>query len=184
MNSEFVHVDMRQFNGMVNAMKMTNAEAKKAVKGGLRKGAQVIQKQARKNLKGVVNQASGRPLKSRNLTQFVRVTVYKNAKGARVDILPDKRKSTKARLKKRNLDNRSYIIRFFSTGTKERYTKGHRRYGQGRKGITWTGKGGYRGRIADSGFFADAVYYSKAKAEQVIREAMRHYFLEIRRKRK
>lgn len=180
--SEYVHVDMRQFNGLVNALKTTNAETKKVFRTGLRKGAQVIQKQARVNMKGVVNQATGKPLKAQHMTRFVRITVYKDARGARVDILPDRRKSTKKKLDEFGIENRSYIVRFFATGTKDRYTKSHRRYGQGRRGIKRKGKGGYRGFIGRTGFFEDAVNVKRANAEEVLRKIVLEYYKHVKLK--
>lgn len=176
MNNEYVHVDMRRFNGMVNALKTSNSEVKKIFRTGLRKGARIIQKQAQLNMKSVVNHATGKPLKTQHLTRFVRVSVYKDAKGARVDILPDKRKSTKRKLDEFGIENRSYIVRFFATGTKDRYTKSYRRYGQGRRGITRKGKGGYRGYIRYTGFFMQAYFTKRAEAEKVLRETIIHYY--------
>ena len=71
MNNGYVEVDSRKINFLFDSLKMSNKEAKAAVKGGLRKSARIIQKQARMNLKGVRNEATGKTLNSKNLLQFV-----------------------------------------------------------------------------------------------------------------
>ena len=184
MNNGKIEVDTGRINELFNALKMTNKEAKAAIKGGLRRSAQVIQRQARMNLKGVTNEATGKPLNARTLLPYVRVTVYKSAQGARVDVMDDKRKSTNIRLSRKGKENKSFILKFFATGTEPRYTKSHIRTGIGRDNIKRKGKGGYRGRIGNSKFFKMAVEAKKVEAEKMLEDAIVDYISKIIKRRK
>lgn len=184
MNDGRVIVDVQRINLLFNSLKMSNKEAKAAVKGGLRKSAQVIQKQARMNLRGVRNEATGKTLSSKNLLQFVRITVYKQAQGARVDVMDDKRKSTNARLARKGMDNKSFILKFFAMGTEDRYTKSHQRWGHGRKGIKRSGRGGFRGRIGNSQFFRMAVDAKQKQAEAMLEDSIVEYINKIVKRRR
>lgn len=179
-----VEVDVKRVNGLLNGLKMTNKEAKAAIKGGLRKSMQIVQKQARTNLKGVKNEATGQTLDSKHLLQFVRLIVYKDAQGASVNVMDDKRKSTNTRLQKKGMENKSFTLKFFAAGTDERYTKSHTRTGQGRKGIRRKGKGGYRGRIGKSGFLKKAYDLKKREAERTLEEAIMKHIIKVANRRK
>ena len=69
-----------------------------------------------------------------------------------------------------------FRLKFFEMGTKDRYTKGHkitgsywsRGAGRGRKYLVRVGKGGYRGAIDSSRFFAK----SKSETESLIFDQM------------
>lgn len=184
MNNNYIHVDVGRINFLINSLKMSNKEAKKAIKGGLRKSSQIIQKQARVNLKGVKNEATGKTLKSNNLLQFVRISVYKNAQGARVDVMDDKRKSTNVRLQRKGMDNKSFTLKFFATGTDDRYTKSHVKRGFGRKNIKRSGKGGFRGKIGNSQFFRKAVDAKKKEAEGALENSIVEYINKVVSRRK
>ena len=184
MNEGKVEVDVKRINALLNGLKMTNKEAKRAIKGGLRKSMQVVQRQARMNIRGVKNEASGRTLDSRNLLQFVRLIVYKNAQGASVNVMDDKRKSTNARLQKRGMDNKSFTLKFFAKGTDDRYTKSHTRSGQGRKGIRRSGRGGFRGRIGNSGFLSRAYAAKRQEAERMLEDSIVEYINKVVSKRR
>ena len=47
MNNKVIEVDKTKINKMLDDLSFTKAEAKKALKGGLRDSAKIIQKQAR-----------------------------------------------------------------------------------------------------------------------------------------
>ena len=179
MSSGRVEVDVNRINGLFNGLKMTNKEAKAAIKGGLRKSMQVVQKQARTNLKGVKNEATGKTLDSKHLLQFVRIIVYKNAQGASVNVLDDKRKSTNARLQKKGMENKSFTLKFFAKGTEDRYTKSKVRMGFGRKGIRRKGKGGFRGKIGNSGFLRRAYEQKGKEAERILEEEIVKYINKV-----
>lgn len=184
MNRSKVEVDTRRVNELLKGLNMTNREAKAAIKGGLRKSMQVIQKEARLNLKGVRNEASGTTLRSKDLLQFVRLVVYKNAQGASVNVMDDKRKSTNARLQRKGKENKSFLLKFFAMGTEDRYTKSHQRSGRGRKNITRKGKGGYRGKIGYSRFLSDAYQSKKQQAESILEEEIVKYIKKVVARRK
>lgn len=179
MNDAKVIVDSSKINLLFERLNMSNKEAKAAIKGGLRKSAQVIQKQVRTNLKGVRNEATGKTLNSKNLLQFVNLVVYKSARGARVDVMDDKRKSTNMRLQRKGMENKSFILKFFATGTEDRYTRSHRKSGFGRKNLKRSGRGGFRGKIGNSQFFRIAVYNKKREAEDMLEDSIVEYINKI-----
>lgn len=184
MNNGYVEVDSRKINFLFDSLKMSNKEAKAAVKGGLRKSARIIQKQARMNLKGVRNEATGKTLNSKNILQFVNLAVYKNASGARVDVMDDKRKSTNARLERKGMANKSFILKFFAAGTEIRFTKSHKKSGFGRKHIKRSGRGGFRGKIGNSQFFKKAVDAKKKEAEEMLEDSIVEFINKVVKRRR
>lgn len=170
--SEYIQVDASKVNDLLKRLSVTDKEAKKAFRTALRKSAGVIQKQVRENMKGVRNQATGKTLKYKNLLQFVNLTIYKDLQGARVDIMDNKKKSTNERLAKKGLSNKSFTLKFFSMGTQDRYTRGHRKYYTNafsyKIRVKRKGKGGYRGRIGKSDFFKNAVSGKQQEAETLL----------------
>lgn len=182
-NRGFV-VDSRKINALFNELSFNKGEAKQALKGGLRKSAQIIQKQARLNLQSVRNRASGTTLNSKNLMQFVKITVYRNAKGVRIDIMDDKRASTNKRLQKSGIENKSFILKFFALGTDARYTKSHKRTGYSRRTAKRIGRGGYRGIIGESQFFRLAVEAKKEDAENMLEKAIIEQIKRVVKRRK
>lgn len=132
-----VEVDAKKVNELLTAL--NDQEAKKGIKSGLRKSAGVIRKQAQNNLvsafPGTGRSRTGRkPLKNE-----INIAVYRNASGARVDLLDKRRKGSRA-----------FMLKFFEAGTKERATK----------------KEANRGSINASYFFKSAVEAKKGEAEQ------------------
>lgn len=176
-------VDTAKINALMEDLSLKKGEAKSAFKKGLRQSAQIIQRQARMNLRSVVNQASGTTLNSKNLVQFIRIMVYRNAQGARVDIMDDKRKSTNLRLEKKGLENKSFILKFFALGTQDRYTKSHSKSGYGRN-TKRKGRGGYRGRIGTSQFFRRAVDSKKTEAESMLEKSIIEQINKVVKRRK
>ena len=112
-----VKVDSDKINTFFNRLDLNNNERKKAIKAALRKSVLIIRKQAQTNLvnkipatktKGVGrNGESYKPLKNE-----INIAVYKNASGARVDMI-DKRKK----------GSRAFLLRFFNQGAAGRATK-------------------------------------------------------------
>lgn len=183
MNNSQVVVDVQRINALLNGLKMSNKEAKRAIKGGLRKSMQVVQRQARMNLRGVKNEATGKTLDSRNLLQFVRLIVYKDAQGASVNVMDDKRKSTNVRLEKKGMKNKSFTLKFFASGTEDRYTKNRKRSFVD-KVLGRNKRGGFRGKIGNSGFLSRAYDAKKREAEQMLEDSIVEYINKVVSKRR
>lgn len=140
-----VTVDTERINKMLT--ESNDKDAKKAIKAALRKSAGIIRKQAQQNIASAIPATktpghrkgqSFKPLKNE-----INIAVYKNASGARVDLL-DKRKK----------GSRAYLLKFFELGTTERATK--KRYN--------------RGNINASYFFKSAVEAKKGEAEKSLEQ--------------
>lgn len=84
------------------------------------------------------NGISYKPLKN-----DINIAVYKNASGARIDLLDKRKKGA-----------RSYILRFIEMGTQERATK----------------KGMNRGSMKAYNFFSDAISSTKSAAESSLEQ--------------
>lgn len=136
-----VEVDAKKVNELLAAL--NDQEAKKGIKAGLRKSAGIIRKQAQKNLVAVAPGAAHSSTKGgvtyKPLKNEINIAVYRNASGARVDLLDKRRKGSRA-----------FMLKFFEAGTKERATK----------------KEANRGSINASYFFKSAVQAKKSEAEQ------------------
>lgn len=138
-----IEVDTLRINKLVSELSMKNAL--KGLKGGLRKSAGIIRRQAQKNLvsripsantpgtNGYLGKRNYNPLKSE-----INISLYRNGTGARVDLLD-----------KRRYGRRGYLLKFLELGTKAR-----------------SFAGANRGSINASYFFRDAVNQSKGEAEQ------------------
>lgn len=143
-----VTVDSGRINSFFNILDLNNDERKKAVKAALRKSVLIIRKQAQANLVSAVpaaktkgtgrNGETFKPLKNE-----INIAVYKNASGARVDMIDRRRKGSRA-----------FLLKFFNQGTAERATK--RRYN--------------RGIIEASSFFQNAVTAKKTEAEKSLEQ--------------
>ena len=97
-----VEVDASKVNALLAAL--NDKEAKKAIKSGLRKSASIIRKQAQKNWVASVPGGAG-------LKKEINIAVYRNASGARVDLLDKRRKGSK-----------QFVLKFFESGTEQRAT--------------------------------------------------------------
>lgn len=124
-----VEVDASKVNALLASL--NDKEAKKAIKSGLRKSASIIRKQAQKNWVASVPGGAG-------LKKEINIAVYRNASGARVDLLDKRRKGSK-----------QFVLKFFESGTKERATN----------------RGANRGIIEATHFFKSAVDSKKSEAE-------------------
>lgn len=132
-----VEVDAKKVNELLTAL--NDQEAKKGIKSGLRKSAGIIRKQVQSNLAAVVPGAAHSRTGRKPLKNEINIAVYRNASGARVDLLDKRRKGSRA-----------FMLKFFEDGTKERATN----------------KGANRGSINASYFFKSAVEAKKSEAEQ------------------
>lgn len=112
----------------------------------LGEASRILVLETKKQLRGVRTKRGSLSTKTKNkwngktLESGVRYKVDKNGKEAKVHIMGD------------------FRLRFFELGTKDRRTKGHRVTGKYWKGARVykirAGKGGFRGRIEASKFFA------------------------------
>lgn len=140
-----VVVNSEQINTFFNAMDLTNAERVKAIKSALRKSALIVRKQTQSNLvasvPGTNHKSSKKGVSYKALKNEVNLAIYRDASGARIDLLDKRRKGSRA-----------YMLKFFEGGTKER-TKGHD-----------------RGSINATNFFSNAVNSKKAEAEKSLEQ--------------
>lgn len=139
-----VIVDSNRINNFFNNIDLNNDERKKAIKAALRKSVLIIRKQAQMNLVSVVpaskTKGTGRNGETfKPLRNEINIAVYKNASGARVDMIDRRKKGSRA-----------YMLKFFNQGTAERATK----------------RGHNRGIINASYFFQNAVDAKKTEAEK------------------
>lgn len=140
-----VVVDVEKINRLLT--QLNDKEVKKAIKAAIRKSALIIRKGAQSNLVSLFPNANKTVTKNgithKPLKNDINLAVYRNASGARIDLL-DKRKK----------DARSYVLRFIELGTTERATK----------------KGANRGNMKAYNFFSDAVTDKKAEAESTLEQ--------------
>ena len=94
-----VEVDATRVNELLK--RLNDKEAKKAISSALRKSILIIRKQAQENLVSAVNDAEFSSSKNgvsfKPLKNEINVAVYRNASGARVDLI-DRRKKGITRL--------------------------------------------------------------------------------------
>lgn len=93
-------VDTNKINALLT--ELNDRQAKNAIKGGLRRSVSIIRKQAQVNLSSAVPNSG-------ELKKEINQAVYKNASGARVDLLDKRRK-----------DSKQFTLKFFELGTKRR----------------------------------------------------------------
>lgn len=154
-----VEVDATQVNELLK--RLNNDEARKAIKSALRKSVLIIRKQAQDNLVSAVDKAEFPSTKDgvsfKALKNEINIAVYRNASGARVDMI-DKRKK----------GSRAYMLRWFESGTKERATK----------------KDANRGSINASNFFSNAVRAKQKEAESSLEQNIIDSITKIANKKK
>lgn len=173
-----VKVDAKDVMRMLSDLKLTDKESKRAFKGGFRKAAGLIQRQARANLKGA--QTKSGTFNASSLLRFIRVSVYKDGRGANVSALPLTQKQA-GKMKRKGIKDKSFILRFFEGGTDERWTETKRRNGVV-KGVIKTKN--YRGRITKTEFFSKAVKSKQKEAEQNIHRFISEQIERIAKKRR
>lgn len=142
-----VTVDTIRINEILS--QLNDKDAKKAIKSALRKSVSIIRKEAQRNLGAVV--------KANSLKKEVHVAIYRNASGARVDLLDRRKRGSKA-----------FTLKFFELGTKERATN----------------KGANRGSITASYFFRTAVESKKNEAEKSLEQNIINSIMKVVNKKK
>lgn len=140
-----VEVDADKVNRLLT--QLNDKEAKKAIKSAIRKSALIIRKQAQQNLvasfPNTKTSATKKGVTYKPLKNEINISVYRNASGARIDLL-DRRKG----------GSRAYILKFMELGTNERATN----------------KGANRGSMNACYFFRDAVNAKKVEAENALEQ--------------
>lgn len=157
-----VKVDSKQINQFFNSLNLNNNERKKAIKAALRKSILIIRKQTQANLVKSVPAArtNGRGRNGelfKPLKNEINIAVYKNASGARVDMVDRRKKGSRA-----------FLLKFFNQGTAERTTR----------------KGKNRGIIKASNFFQNAVLAKKTEAEKSLEQNIIDMIKKIAEKKK
>lgn len=157
-----VIVDSTKINEMFNNLELSNESRKKAIRDALRKSILIIRKEAQSNLANAIPAASVKGYKYENgslktfkpLKNEIHIAVYRNASGARIDMMDLRKK-----------DSRAYILRFLEFGTVDRMTgtkNGKATLKKNKKGEVR--KPANRGRIKASNFFNNAVHSKKGEA--------------------
>lgn len=140
-----VEVDVEKINRLLT--QLNDKEAKKAIKAAIRKSALIIRKGAQNNLVSIFPSANKSVTKKgithRPLKNDINLAVYRDAGGARIDLLNKRKKGARA-----------YVLRFIEFGTKQRATK----------------KGANRGTMKAYNFFSDAITAKKSEAESTLEQ--------------
>ena len=152
-----VEVDATRVNELLK--RLNDKEAKKAISSALRKSILIIRKQ--ENLVSAVTDAEFSSSKNgvsfKPLKNEINVAVYRNASGARVDLIDRRKKGSRA-----------YMLKWFESGTKERATK----------------KGANRGIINASHFFSNAVKSKQKEAESSLEKNIIDSIMKVANKKK
>ena len=157
--------------------RLNDKEAKKAISSALRKSILIIRKQAQENLVSAVNDAEFSSSKNgvsfKPLKNEINVAVYRNASGARVDLIDRRKKGSRA-----------YMLKWFESGTKERFTKesSTRSFWTNKKRVTK--KAAYRGIINASHFFSNAVKSKQKEAENSLEKNIIDSIMKVANKKK
>ena len=140
-----VEVDVEKINRLL--IQLNDKDAKKAIKSAIRKSALIIRKGAQNKLVSIFPNANNAVTRNgisyKPLKNDINIAVYKNASGARIDLLDKRKKGA-----------RSYSLRFIEMGTQERATK----------------KGMNRGSMKAYNFFSDAISSTKSAAESSLEQ--------------
>lgn len=162
-----LQVDVEWVNKMLDELSFDDRRTRNFMRSVLRKAGRVIRDEARSNLQSVRTK-QGR-LKTDNLVESVKMTVYRNTTGVRVDAMPEKRSSVKRRMVKAGRSDHSFVLRFVEGGTKPRTTKGHWNFRTwiDRKRVIHRGRPGYRGIIPASHFLQRAWDSKKDEAQHI-----------------
>ena len=140
-----VSVDVEQVNRLLT--QLNDKDAKIAIKSAIRKSALIIRKEAQNRLVSSIPNASKSVSKKgttyKPLKNDINLAVYRDAGGARIDLLNKRKKGARA-----------YVLRFIELGTVERATK----------------KGANRGTMKAYNFFSDAINAKKKEAEDALQQ--------------
>lgn len=168
-----LYVDANRLNEQLKTHRMTTSESRRAIRNGLAAAGRIIRNQARSNLKtvsgkhGVINYAP--------LLRFVKLKVYKDSRGVRIDILGGSTKRQRASYQKKGIKDLSYVMKFFDLGTKDRYNK--------RRNYRTLYPKRYTGRIQASGFFQKSVQTKSQDAQDKLQEFIEKQIERIARKK-
>lgn len=171
-------VDANRLNEQLKAHRMTTQESRRAIRNGLAAAGRIIRNQARANLKtvngkhGIINYAP--------LLRFVKLKVYKDASGVRIDILGGSTKRQRASLEKKGMKDLGFILKFFDLGTKLRYNSQRKRKILANKRLK---KKRYTGRIEESGFFQNAVKSKQKESQDKLQEFIEKQIERVARRR-
>lgn len=153
-----VEVDTKKINELLD--RLNDNEARKAISSALRKSILIIRKQAQINLVSAVTDAEFGSTKNgisfKPLKNEINISVYRNASGARVDLIDRRKKGSRA-----------YMLKWFESGTKERATK----------------KGANRGIINASHFFSNAVKSKQKEAESSLEKNIINSIMKVASKK-
>ena len=140
-----VSVDVEQVNRLLT--QLNDKDAKKTIKSAIRKSALIIRKEAQNRLVSLIPNASKSVTKKgttcKPLKNDINLVVYRDAGGARIDLLNKRKKGARA-----------YVLRFIEFGTVERATK----------------KRANRGTMKAYNFFSDAINAKKKEAEDALQQ--------------
>lgn len=155
-------VDSSKINALFDELNLDNKDRKKAIKAALRKSASIIRKQAQNNLVSAVPGArtegiGKNGIRYKPLKNEINIAVYRNASGARIDLL-DRRKP----------NSRAYLLKFFNSGTDIRTTKRRRN----------------RGEINATNFFTNTVSSKRDEAANILEQNIIDMINKIASKRK
>ena len=158
-----VEVDVEKINRLLT--QLNDKEAKKAIKAAIRKSALIIRKGAQNNLVSLFPSANRSVTKKgvthKPLKNDINLAVYRDAGGARIDLL-----------NKRKKGSRAYLLRFIEFGTNNRATKRPPKAGR------------YRGSTAAHNFFSDAITAKKSEAESTLEQNIIDAIVKIANKNK
>lgn len=153
-----IEVDTKRINELLD--RLNDNEARKAISSALRKSILIVRKQAQTNLVSAVTDAEFGSIKNgvsfKPLKNEINIAVYRNASGARVDLIDRRKKGSRA-----------YMLKWFESGTKERATK----------------KGANRGIINASHFFSNAVKSKQKEAESSLEKNIINSIMKVASKK-
>lgn len=168
-----IAVDTTRINALLRELAFTTSEARQAVRRGLSAAGGVIRRQARANLRTVTGR-DGRAINYRPLERFVRMTVYKDLGGVRVDILGRLTRRQQRSYSKRGIRDLAYTLKWLDLGTEARYNKAGGRLSRRR----------YTGRMQASRFFQKAVETKAGEAQGLLGSAIEEQINRIARRRR
>lgn len=166
-------VDVARLNEQLNAHRMTTPEARRAIRNGLAAAGRIIRNQARANLK-VVNGKHGL-INYAPLLRFVKLKVYKDNRGVRIDIFGGSTRRQRQSMQKKGIKDLGFVVKFFELGTDYRFNK--RRKGKLLKTKRFTGE------IKASGFFSKAVKSKGQEAQDKLQEFIEKQIQRIAKRR-
>ena len=148
-----VTVDVEQVNRLLNDLRVSDQEFTKAVKSAYRRSLSIIRKEVRKGAATVTS--------DKIKLKGIRVSVYRNGSGGRVDIL-------KPQTGYPGVKTKVFILKWLELGTKEVIGKNDRKHGA----------------TPAKPFFNAAVSRAQSQAESVLSDNIIKYINKVASKRK